>query len=164
MSVAVDISDAIVVFGHNRAVDGVSVSMAENRCFGLVGESGSGKTTLMRAILGLQRLTSGAISFFGTPPDIGAAGIRRRSRIVQAIFQDPAASLSPRRNVGKLMDEVGEVMGEAREETRSRMRELFQRIGLNAAIADKYPYQLSGGQARRVAVARALLMRPKVLI
>jgi ABC-type glutathione transport system ATPase component len=164
MTPPVTIDEAVVVFGHNRAVDGVSVEMAANRCFGLVGESGSGKTTLMRAILGLQPLTSGSISFGDAPREAGATGIRRRSRIVQAIFQDPAASLSPRRTIGKLMDEVGEVLGEAREETRGRMRDLFRRIGLNAATAAKYPYQLSGGQARRVAVARALLMRPKILI
>jgi oligopeptide transport system ATP-binding protein len=164
MKPAVAIDRAVVVFGHNRAVDGVSVEMAANRCFGLVGESGSGKTTLMRAILGLQLLTSGSISFGYMPPESGEPGIRRRSRIVQAIFQDPAASLSPRRTIGKLMDEVGEVLGEAKEETRERMRALFQRTGLNAATAAKYPYQLSGGQARRVAVARALLMQPKILI
>jgi oligopeptide transport system ATP-binding protein len=164
MSTAVSISDAVVVFGHNRAVDRVSVTMAEKRCFGLVGESGSGKTTLMRTILGLQRLTSGSISFFAGPPDDAHAGIRRRACIVQAIFQDPAASLSPRCTIGRLMDEVGEVLGETREETRSRMRDLFARLGLAAATADKYPYQLSGGQARRVAIARALLMRPRILI
>src|SRR3954465_5952864 len=115
MTPAVSIRDAVVVFGQNRAVDGVSVTMPERHCFGLVGESGSGKTTLMRAILGLQRLTSGSISFFGAEPAMSGGDVRRRTRIVQAIFQDPAASLSPRRRVGQLLDEVGEVLGDDRE-------------------------------------------------
>jgi oligopeptide transport system ATP-binding protein len=164
MSAAVTVNDAVVLFGNNRAIDGVSVTMSEGRCFGLVGESGSGKTTLMRAVLGLQKLHSGSISFLGAPPEAGNSGIRRRSRIVQAIFQDPAASLSPRRTIGRLMDEVGEVLGEGKDETRRRMAALFGRMGLANATAEKYPYQLSGGQARRVAVVRALLMKPKILI
>ena len=164
MSTAIAIRNAAVQFGQTRAVDDVSLTIPERGCFGLVGESGSGKTTLMRAVLGLQRLTRGTITVFGETVMPGSRAMRRRAPIVQAIFQDPAASLSPRRSIGRLMDEVGEVLGEPREETRQRVRKLFARIGLNAATIDKYAYQLSGGQARRVAVARALLMRPKILI
>ncbi|HEV8389377.1 MAG TPA: ATP-binding cassette domain-containing protein [Dongiaceae bacterium] len=164
MSPAISIRDAKVRFGHTQALDGVSLDVPARDCFGLVGESGSGKTTLMRTILGLERLTSGSIALFGAPLGTGAAGIRQRSRLVQAIFQDPAASLSPRRRIGQLLDEVGEVLGETREQIRARQRSLFQRLGLPAATLDKYPYQVSGGQARRVAVARALLMRPRILI
>jgi oligopeptide transport system ATP-binding protein len=164
MSIAISIRDAKIRFGHTLALDGVSLDIAARDCFGLVGESGSGKTTLMRAILGLERLAAGSIALFDTPLAKGGAGITQRSRLVQAIFQDPAASLSPRRRIGQLLDEAGEVLGETREETRVRQRSLFQRLGLPAVTTDKYPYQLSGGQARRVAVARALLMRPRILI
>ncbi|HET6159591.1 MAG TPA: ABC transporter ATP-binding protein [Dongiaceae bacterium] len=161
MSAAISIRDASLRFGYTQALDGVSLDVSARDCFGLVGESGSGKTTLMRAILGLERLQSGSIALFGAT--LGK-GMRARSRLVQAIFQDPAASLSPRRRIGQLLDEAGEVLGETRDEIRSRQRALFQRLGLPSATADKYPYQLSGGQARRVAVARALLMRPRILI
>ena len=164
MSTAISIRDAKIRFGHTQALDGVSLDVAARDCFGLVGESGSGKTTLMRAILGLERLQSGQIALFDAPLGAGAAGIKRRSRLVQAIFQDPAASLSPRRRIGQLLDEVGEVLGETRDGIRGRQRSLFQRLGLPVQTVDKYPYQLSGGQARRVAVARALLMRPRILI
>jgi peptide/nickel transport system ATP-binding protein len=109
----------------------------------------------------LARLQSGSITLLDEP--IGK-GMRKRSRLVQAIFQDPAASLSPRRRIGQLLDEVGEVLGETRNEIRARQRALYQRLGLPPATVDKYPYQVSGGQARRVAVARALLMRPRILI
>jgi peptide/nickel transport system ATP-binding protein len=161
MSSAISIHDAKLRFGQTQALDGVTLDVAPRDCFGLVGESGSGKTTLMRAILGLERLASGSISLFGVP--LGKS-VRQRARLVQAIFQDPAASLSPRRRIGQLLDEVGEVLGETRAEIRARQQALFRRLGLPAATADKYPYQLSGGQARRVAVARALLMRPRILI
>jgi peptide/nickel transport system ATP-binding protein len=161
MNAAISIHDAQLRFGHTQALDGVSLDVAVGDCFGLVGESGSGKTTLMRVILGLERLQSGSVALFGTP--LGR-GMRQRARLVQAIFQDPAASLSPRRRIGQLLDEVGEVLGETREEIRVRQHSLFQRLGLPVATLDKYPYQISGGQARRVAVARALLMRPRILI
>ena len=161
MSAAISVHDAKLRFGQTQALDGVTLDVAPRDCFGLVGESGSGKTTLMRAILGLERLASGSIGLFGVP--LGK-GVQQRARMVQAIFQDPAASLSPRRRIGQLLDEVGEVLGETRAEIRTRQQALFRRLGLPAATVDKYPYQLSGGQARRVAVARALLMRPRILI
>lgn len=164
MSPAIAIRDARLRFGHTQALDGVTLEVAPRACFGLVGESGSGKTTLMRVILGLEHLQSGAVALFDTPLKSGAAGIRQRARLVQAIFQDPAASLSPRRRIGQLLDEVGEVLGERRESIRERQAGMFQRLGLPIATADKYPYQISGGQARRVAVARALLMNPRILI
>jgi peptide/nickel transport system ATP-binding protein len=161
MSSAISIRGARLRFGYTQALDGVSLEVAVRDCFGLVGESGSGKTTLMRVILGLERLQSGSVALFDTP--LGTS-IRQRSRMVQAIFQDPAASLSPRRRIGQLLDEVGEVLDETREQIRVRQRALFQRLGLPPATLDKYPYQISGGQARRVAVARALLMKPRILI
>ena len=162
MSIAIAIRDAEKRFGHTRALDGVSLDVQARDCFGLVGESGSGKTTLMRAILGLERLDSGSIALFDVP--LGNGGMRQRSRLAQAIFQDPAASLSPRRRIGQLLDEIGEVLGETRDEIRARQHALFRRLGLPVATLDKYPYQISGGQARRVAVARALLMKPRILI
>jgi peptide/nickel transport system ATP-binding protein len=164
MTPAISIRQAKLHFGQTKALDGVSLDIAPRACFGLVGESGSGKTTLMRAILGLERLQSGGIALFGTALKPGSAGVRQRASLMQAIFQDPAASLSPRRRIGQLLDEVGEVLGETRDAIRDRQRAMFQRLGLPAATIDKYPYQISGGQARRVAVARALLMRPRILI
>lgn len=164
MTSAISIRDAALRFGQTQALDGVTLDVVPRACFGLVGESGSGKTTLMRVILGLERLQSGSVALFDTPLKGGGAGIRHRSRLVQAIFQDPAASLSPRRRIGQLLDEVGEVLGEDRESIRERQGTLFRRLGLPLATADKYPYQISGGQARRVAVARALLMNPRILI
>jgi oligopeptide transport system ATP-binding protein len=164
MSAAISIRDAKLHFGHTLALDGVTLDVAPRDCFGLVGESGSGKTTLMRVILGLERLQSGSVRLLDTPLKSGSAGIKQRSRLVQAIFQDPAASLSPRRRIGQLLDEVGEVLSERRESIRERQAGLFRRLGLAVGTVDKYPYQISGGQARRVAVARALLMNPRILI
>src|SRR5262249_52433477 len=110
MSGAISIRDARLRFGQTQALDGVSLEIAARDCFGLVGESGSGKTTLMRVILGLETLQSGSIALFGAP--LGKrSGIGHRVPLVQAIFQDPAASLSPRRRIGQLLDEVGEVLG-----------------------------------------------------
>ena len=160
---ALTITDARLRFGRVKALDGVSLNIAEGSCFGLVGESGSGKTTLMRAILGLQRLDAGSIALFGQPLRQGPAGVRFRAQTVQAMLQDPVASLSPRRRIGQSLDEVAEVLREPRDATRARSAVLFDRLGLPAATADHYPHQISGGQARRVGLVRALLMRPRIL-
>ena len=161
MTVVVSVQDAVVRFSHVNALDGVSIQVPKGSCFGVVGESGSGKTTLMRAILGLQRLNAGSIVLSSLAQGSSA---RERARIVQAIFQDPASSLSPRRSVAQALDEVGELLGETREALSTRTNAMLRRLGLSPSVIDKYPHQLSGGQARRVALLRALLIKPKVLI
>lgn len=161
LTAAVAIKDAVIRFGRLRAVDGITLDVRQGSCFGLVGESGSGKTTLMRAILGLQRLTSGTIALTGIAREASA---RQRARIVQAIFQDPASSLSPRRSIGQSIDEVGELLDEPADSLRDRMHGMMRRMGLSSSVIEKYPYQLSGGQARRVALLRAFLVRPRILI
>ena len=161
MTVVVSVQDAVVRFSHVNALDGVSIQVPKGSCFGVVGESGSGKTTLMRAILGLQRLNAGSIVLSSLAQGSSA---RERARIVQAIFQDPASSLSPRRSVAQTLDEVGELLGESREALSTRTNAMLRRLGLSPSVIDKYPHQLSGGQARRVALLRALLIKPKVLI
>jgi peptide/nickel transport system ATP-binding protein len=161
VTVVVSVQDAVVRFSHVNALDGVSIQVPKGSCFGVVGESGSGKTTLMRAILGLQRLNAGSIVLSSLAQGSSA---RERARIVQAIFQDPASSLSPRRSVAQTLDEVGELLGESREALSTRTNAMLRRLGLSPSVIDKYPHQLSGGQARRVALLRALLIKPKVLI
>jgi oligopeptide transport system ATP-binding protein len=161
VSAVVTVQDAVVRFRHVSALDGVSIQVPKGSCFGVVGESGSGKTTLMRAILGLQRLNGGSIVL---PSVAQGSSARARARVVQAIFQDPASSLSPRRSVAQTLDEVGELLGEKRESLSTRMNAMLRRLGLSSSVIDKYPHQLSGGQARRVALLRALLVRPQVLI
>lgn len=164
MTAAISIAGASVRFGTQLAMNDVSVEIPADATFGIVGESGSGKTTLMRAVLGLQRLDAGEVRILGEPLQRGAAGMRARNTVLQPIFQDPAASLSPRRRIGALMSEVGEVLGERRSEVLDRLAEIFRRLGLDMGVLGKYPHELSGGQARRVAVTRALLMRPRILI
>jgi peptide/nickel transport system ATP-binding protein len=161
---AVSVSNAQVRFGETAALRGVSVEIPEGTCFGIVGESGSGKTTLMRAILGLQKLDAGEILIRGEKLGAGRTALKARARVVQPIFQDPAASLSPRSRIRTLMGEVSTVLGERADATYERLRKILTRLGLPFSVIEKYPHEISGGQARRVAIARALLMQPKILM
>ncbi len=161
---AICIRAASLRFGPTVALDDVSLDIPVGSTFGIVGESGSGKTTLLRAILGLQRLDHGSIAINGLPHAPGRAGIRGRARMIQPIFQDPAASLSPRCRIGTLMDEVAIALDEPRDATRARLAGILNRLGLPPGVVDKYAHDISGGQARRVAIARALLMQPQILI
>lgn len=164
MTAAVTITDATVRFGAVTALDGVSLDIAEGTSFGIVGESGSGKRTLMRAILGLQRLDAGEVRIAGRPLAAGTRGFAERAGLIQPIFQDPGASLSPRRRIGLLIDEVRLVRREPEAALRERLHALLDRMGIPQSALSRYPHEISGGQARRLAIVRALLMQPKILV
>jgi peptide/nickel transport system ATP-binding protein len=164
MTDAISISNARLRFGETAALDGVSLSITQGTCFGIVGESGSGKTTLMRAVLGLQKLDQGEVRILGNPLVHSRAALKQRASFIQPIFQDPAASLSPRSRIRTLMNEVGTVLREPHAAMHERLRVILNRLGLQQNVIDKYPHEISGGQARRVAIARALLMKPSILI
>ena len=152
--------------GHVHAVDGLSLNLATAETVGLVGESGSGKTTLGRAIVGLIRPTSGEILFRGLPLSAkGATSDRAVRSQLQMVFQDPASSLDPRWPVGASIAEplrlnhIGTRAG--RDE---RVSDLLEVVGLSPAHARRYPHELSGGQRQRVGLARALALKPAVIV
>ncbi|HKT83912.1 MAG TPA: ABC transporter ATP-binding protein, partial [Solirubrobacterales bacterium] len=149
-----------------RAVDGVSFSVRQGETLGLVGESGSGKTTLSRTILQLLRPTSGSVRFEG----VEIVGLSRRRlqplrREMQMVFQDPYASLNPRKRVGQIVGEPLRLLGEAKgSELRRQVQGLLDRVGLSAEHYDRFPHEFSGGQRQRIGIARALALRPKLII
>ena len=149
-----------------RAVDGVSLSVPRGTVFGLVGESGCGKTTISRAILGLVPVTSGGILFDGVDyAGQDTAGLRPLRRRVQMVFQDPFASLNPRMTVAQILAEplhVHRPMPAA--ERTALIARMLDRVGLSARIRRRYPHEFSGGQRQRLAIARALILEPDLLI
>ena len=151
--------------GLVRAVDGVSIEVHRGETLALVGESGSGKTTLGRTILRLEDPAKGDITIEGTNiTGMALKNIRPMRARMQMIFQDPVSSLSPRKTVAKLLLEPFKIHGIKIEDKTAKVREMLELVGLSSEQADKYPHQLSGGQARRVGIARALALEPDVLI
>jgi oligopeptide/dipeptide ABC transporter ATP-binding protein len=152
--------------GVVHAVDDVSFTVAEGETLGLVGESGCGKTTLGRTLLRLYEPTAGTIRFAGTDiTHLREKDLRPLRRDMQMVFQDPFASLNPRRRVADLVGDVLAVHGERdRARRRTTAVELLERVGLPASVADRYPRALSGGQRQRVGIARALALRPRLLV
>ncbi|MCV7420951.1 dipeptide ABC transporter ATP-binding protein [Mycobacterium yunnanensis] len=154
------------VVAHVKAVDGVSLTINEGETLGLVGESGCGKSTLSRTILQLTTPTSGSVKFLGEE----LVGRSRRSlrpvrRQMQMIFQDPYASLNPRKRVGQIIGEPMELHGLASgRDVDRRVQELLDRVGLSAEHASRYPHEFSGGQRQRIGIARALALEPKLII
>lgn len=147
-----------------RAVDGVDLAVPAGTALCVVGESGSGKSTLGRAVLGLVRPTSGAVRVGGRQVTaLGRRDLRRARRDMQMIFQDPYSSLSPRLKVANLLTEPYRVNGIA-QDARHPVADLLDMVELRADLAGRYPHELSGGQARRVGIARALAMRPQLLV
>jgi oligopeptide/dipeptide ABC transporter ATP-binding protein len=150
-----------------RAVDGVSFAVRQGETLGIVGESGSGKSTLARAILNLLPATAGAVTLMGR--DITHAErdvIRRSRRDLQIVFQDPLASLDPRATIGT---SIAEPLTAFRPELTRRQREaetaaMMAKVELDPALINRYPHELSGGQNQRVGIARAMILRPKLVI
>ncbi|MFY3064128.1 ABC transporter ATP-binding protein [Achromobacter xylosoxidans] len=148
-----------------RALDGVSLALREGATLGIVGESGSGKSTLARALLGLLPPDAGTVTLAGEPLAFKGAGARRaHARRVQMVFQDPYGSLNPRQRVGEIVARGPIVHGMPRREAWAQARELFELVGLSPDAVTRYSHEFSGGQRQRVGLARALAMRPRVLV
>ncbi|WHX26647.1 ATP-binding cassette domain-containing protein [Virgibacillus halodenitrificans] len=146
-----------------KAVDDVSFQMEEGKTYGLVGESGSGKTTIGRAIVGLNKITAGKILFEGK--DLASAKNKSIRKDIQMIFQDPYSSLNPKKRVLDIVAEpIRNYESLTRKEEKQKVQDLMERVGLSAEAILKYPHEFSGGQRQRIGVARAIALKPKLII
>ncbi len=149
------------------AVNDVTIDVRAGETLGVVGESGSGKSTLARLILRLVKADAGKVAIRGVTGDfleLPAEELRHRRRRVQMIFQDPYASLNPRRRVGDIIAQGPLAHGEDRAVVRQRVADLLRLVRLDPASADRYPHEFSGGQRQRIGIARALALEPELLI
>ncbi|MCH7232624.1 ABC transporter ATP-binding protein [Glycomyces sp. L485] len=154
------------IVGHVRAVDGVSLSIDAGQTYGLVGESGCGKTTFGRAVLRIEEPTAGSVRLGDA--DVTALRSERLRRFrskMQMVFQDPLGSLNPRHNVEMLLAEPLKVHGVgSKAEQRKLAVETLDAVGLPSSVMERYPHEFSGGQRQRLGIARALMLRPDLIV
>jgi oligopeptide/dipeptide ABC transporter ATP-binding protein len=150
-----------------RAVEDVSLELRTGEALGVVGESGSGKSTLVRAALQLIRPSAGRVTWWGRSlSQLPARELKHLRRDLQIIFQDPLASLDPRMSIARIIAEPLEVHERGLEAAarESRVREMLARVGLGPELLERYPHELSGGQCQRVGIARAMILKPRLLV
>jgi oligopeptide transport system ATP-binding protein len=150
-----------------KAVDGVSFELNPGETLGIVGESGCGKSTLGRAVLRLIEPSAGRVVWLGD--DLGALDaepLRQQRRAMQIVFQDPLASLDPRMTVGDIIAEplLTHEPGLARAEVRTRVEAMLNETGLSPQMINRYAHEFSGGQCQRIGIARAMILRPKLIV
>ena len=146
-----------------KAVDGVNLSVKPGECLGLVGESGCGKSTLALSIMGLVEPTRGEVRLNGKP--LSARDRMATARTVQMVFQDPYASLNPRQTVRRTLADPLRLHGVTdKAEVEHRVMDMLAKVGLRHDQADRYPHEFSGGQRQRIGIARALILKPQLVI
>ncbi|MGA5301359.1 ABC transporter ATP-binding protein [Nucisporomicrobium flavum] len=153
--------------GQVHAVDGVSFDLKAGETLGVVGESGCGKSTLSRVLMNLEKPTSGSVHYRGEElSGLRGAALRRMRRQIQLVMQDPYTSLDPRMTVGDLIGEPFEIHPEVapKGSRRRKVQELLEVVGLNPEHINRYPHQFSGGQRQRIGIARALALRPEIIV
>ncbi len=150
-----------------RALHQVSFAVVAGRSFGIVGESGCGKSTLARVVTALEPPVSGSVTIRGQNIfTLSSATLRAHRRHFQIVFQDPFGSLDPRQRIGRIVSEPLGLLGLkwGRAESRERVAEALEAVGLNPVDAEKFPHEFSGGQRQRIAIARALITRPSLIV
>jgi oligopeptide transport system ATP-binding protein len=148
-----------------RAVDGVSLAVAEGATIGIIGESGSGKTTLARLLLGIYKPTAGKVLFEGKDlTTLSSDDARAYRRQVQAVFQDPRGAFDPRMKMASAVAEPLRAQGASKSEANRRAAEAVQFVGLGKDMLQQYPHECSGGMLQRIAIARAISASPKLIV